>query len=140
MTYLDGLMMAEQEGCVVKEYESPFKSFSVCVDDFYAIAINSNLLGKDERATAIFHELGHCMTGSFYNGLVACDIRQKHENRADRWAIEHLVPREQYDIALQNGCTELWNLAEYFGVTEDFMRKAVCWYTYGNLAVDQYLF
>ena len=29
-------------------------------------------------------------------------------------------------------------LAEYFGVTEDFRRKAVCWYTYGNLAAELY--
>ena len=32
----------------------------------------------------------------------------------------------------------LQKIAEYFGVTEDFMRKAVCWYTYGNLATELY--
>ena len=25
-----------------------------------------------------------------------------------------------------------------FGVTEEFMRKAVCWYTHGNLATELY--
>lgn len=90
-------------------------------------------------AVHLAHELGHCVTGSFYNRWASCDLRQKHENRADRWAIERLVPREQYDAALRNGCTEIWNLAEYFDVTEDFMRKVVCLYTYGNLAADLYL-
>lgn len=97
------------------------------------------LTSRQDETLKLAHELGHCLTGSFYNRWASCDIRQKHENRADRWAIERLVPKEQYDAALRNGCTELWNLAEHFDVTEDFMRKAVCWYTYGNLAVEQYL-
>lgn len=84
------------------------------------------------------HEIGHCCTGSFYNRWAACDVRQKHENRADKWAIEHLISPEELDDAVAAGYTEIWSLAEHFGVTEDFMRKAVCWYTHGNLAEDLY--
>lgn len=82
------------------------------------------------------HELGHCMTGSFYNRYTAFDVRQKHENRANRWAIQRLVPRDALSEAVAQGHTELWDLAEHFGVTEDFMRKAVCWYTHGSLATE----
>ena len=46
---------------------------------------------------------------------------------------------EELDDAVAEGCTELWSLAERFGVTEEFMRRAVCWYTYGNLAVEEYM-
>lgn len=117
---------------------------SLCIqaDDLRCfIGLDLDILDCDSsHAVHLAHELGHCLTGSFYNRWASCDLRQKHENRADCWAIEHLVPREQYDAALQNGYIELWSLAEYFDVTEDFMRKAVCWYTYGNLAVEQYLF
>ena len=84
------------------------------------------------------HELGHCMTGSFYNKYATCDVRRKHENRADKWAIQNLISEDELDDAVAQGCTELWELAEHFGVTEDFMRKAVCWYTYGNLATELY--
>ena len=38
------------------------------------------------------HELGHCETGSFYNRYAKLDVRQQHENRADKWAIRRLVP------------------------------------------------
>ena len=31
----------------------------------------------------------------------------------------------------------MWDLAEHFGVTEDFMRKVVCWYTYGKTAIKE---
>lgn len=84
------------------------------------------------------HELGHCYTGSFYNRWATCDIRQKHEHRADKWAIKKLIPVDELDEAIAAGHTELWDLADYFGVTEEFMRKAVCWYTHGNLAAELY--
>lgn len=82
------------------------------------------------------HELGHCETGAFYNIWAARDIRQKHEHKADKWAIKKLIPKDELDLAVANGCTDIWSLAERFTVTEDFMKKAVCWYTHGNLAVE----
>ena len=42
------------------------------------------------------------------------------------------------DDAVAQGCTELWELAERFGVTEDFVKKAVCLYVHGNLATELY--
>lgn len=82
------------------------------------------------------HELGHCMTGSFYNIHAAREIREKHEIRADKWAIHRLISAKDLDHAVAMGYTDLWSLAEYFGVTEDFMRKTVCWYTHGNLSEE----
>jgi len=84
------------------------------------------------------HELGHCVTGSFYNRYAAVDSRRRHENRADKWAIRTLIPVDQLDEAVADGCSELWELADRFGVTEDFMRKAVCLYVHGNLAEELY--
>ena len=109
-------------------------------DGSYAIAIDPwkmDTLGQETVCLA--HELGHCRTGSFYNRLATLDIRQKHENRADKWAVRHLISADQLDDAVANGYDTLWDLAEHFGVTEDFMRKVVCWYTHGNLAADLYV-
>ena len=63
------------------------------------------------------HELGHCETGSFYNRYAKLDLRQKHENRADKWAIQHLIPVEELDEAVADGYTDLPSLAEHFCVT-----------------------
>ncbi len=93
--------------------------------------------GVQERVH-LGHELGHCLTGSFYNRYAAIDHRQRHENKANKWAIQQLIPLEALDEAVASGYTNLWELAEYFGVTEDLIRKAVCWYTYGNLATELY--
>lgn len=83
--------------------------------------------------TKLVHELGHCVTGAFYNAYSTLDIRQKHENTADKWAIKKLVPKDELDAAVEDGCTEMWQLAERFGVTEQFMCKAVSLYKFGNL-------
>ena len=93
--------------------------------------------GAQERVH-LSHELGHCVTGSFYNRYAAVDSRRRHENRADKWAVLRLIPVDDLDDAVAQGCTELWELAERFGVTEDFMRKAVCLYVHGNLATELY--
>ena len=84
------------------------------------------------------HELGHCATGSFYNIYAAIDCRQRHENRADKWAITALIPVDDLDEAVAQGCTEVWELAERFQVTEEFVRKAVCYYVHGNVAAELY--
>lgn len=103
----------------------------IAIDPF---KLTSNL---DEKMK-LGHELGHCMTGSFYNEFATCDMRKKHENRADKWAIKQLVPVEELDCAVANGYDTIPDLADYFNVTEDFMRKVVCLYTYGNLASELY--
>ena len=71
------------------------------------------------------HELGHCETGAFYNRWAACDVVMKHENWAEKWAIEKLVPKDELDKAVQMGYTEPWELAEHFSVTQPFMEKAM---------------
>ena len=93
--------------------------------------------GTQERVHLV-HEMGHCVTGSFYNIHAALDCRQRHENRADKWAVNLLIPVEALDEAVAMGCTEVWQLAEHFGVTEDFIRKAVCWHVHGNMAAELY--
>lgn len=94
--------------------------------------------GGPQERVHLSHELGHCVTGSFYNIYAALDCRQRHENRADKWAVQQLIPVEALDEALAQGCSELWELAERFGVTEDFVKKAVCYYVHGNLASELY--
>ena len=94
--------------------------------------------GGTQERMHLSHELGHCITGSFYNIYATIDCRQRHENQADKWAIHALIPVDRLDDAIAQGHTELWDLADYFGVTESFMRKAVCLYVHGNLAAELY--
>ena len=105
-------------------------------DGACAIALDPcRLHTLEEELVCLAHEGGHCMTGSFYNRYAACDVRQRHENRADKWAIKMLIPKDTLDEAVCAGIITPWDLAERFCVTEEFMRKAIHYYQDGNLAV-----
>ena len=94
--------------------------------------------GGIQERVHLSHELGHCITGSFYNRYAAIDNRKRHENQADKWAIQKLIPVNALDDAVAHGCTEIWELAEWFQVTEEFAKKAVCYYVHGNVASELY--
>lgn len=103
------------------------------------IAIDpQKIKGECDERSKMAHELGHCMTGSFYNQYAAVDSRQRHENQADKWAVKQLVSESALDEAVANGNTEIWQLAELFGISIPLMQKAVCLYTYGNVATELY--
>ena len=80
-----------------------------------------------EEKVHLAHELGHCETGSFYSLDSPLEIRQKNENRADRWAINRLVPADELNFIIQT-VSQPWELAEYFDVTEEFILKAIEYY------------
>ena len=92
------------------------------------IGINPFMLESEaDEKVKLAHELGHCETGAFYNMYAPLDIRAKHEHRADKWAIKKLVPKDELKQACKS-CRNRFELAEYFGVTEDFMQKALDYY------------
>lgn len=97
-----------------------------------------NIRTGAEELVVVAHEGGHICTGATHRVDSPYDLVEKHEYKADKWAIQRLIPEEQLDEAVAAGCTELWQLAEHFGVTEEFMKKAVCWYVHGNLAAELY--
>lgn len=132
---------AEQQNIVVDRFAlSNREALSVVDDDgecFIAIDPAKITAEFDER-TKLVHELGHCITGSFYNQYSNFDCRQRHENCADKWAIRHLISVDDLDDAVAEGLCEIWELAERFGVTEDFIKKAICYHVHGNVASELY--
>lgn len=133
--------IADTEGIEVDCFEMRKReAFSLMDGDGQCyIAIDPfRLRSAEDERLKLAHELGHCMTGSFYNVHATVDSRQRHENRADKWAITHLIPVDDLDQAIAEGCTEIWDLADRFGVTEAFMKKAVCYYVHGNVAAELY--
>lgn len=133
--------IADEENIEVDCFDLQKREAISMMDDegFCYIAINPyRLHSEEDERMKLAHELGHCITGSFYNIHAAVESRQRHENRADKWAIRHLIQVEDLDQVVADGCTDVWDLADHFGVTEDFMRKAICYYVNGNLASELY--
>ena len=133
--------IAEEQNIVVDRFKlSSREALSLMdLDGQCFIALDPSKIQSetDERAK-LAHELGHCVTGSFYNRYSNFDCRQRHENRADKWAIRQLITEDALDQAVAEGYTEMWELADLFGVTEQFMRKAICLYVHGNVAEELY--
>lgn len=133
--------LAKQQNIGVFDFPLPETgSMSLMQEDGRCcIAMDASVRDGDIRERVhLGHEIGHCVTGSFYNRYAAVDCRQRHENRANKWAVQTLIPVDDLDQAIADGCTEVWELAERFGVTEEFIRKAVCFYVHGNLAEELY--
>ena len=53
------------------------------------------------------------------------DIRERHEYRADKWAVHKILPLNDVLNAIHSGCTEIWQLAEYFDMPDDFIARAI---------------
>lgn len=130
-TTLSLYRLAERKNIPVERFPAP-ETGSLCI----ATPSGRNYICLDPAAIEtecdervhLAHELGHCCTGSFYNRYAARDLRQKHENHADRWAIKKLVPKDELEAAIASGLIDSWELADYFNVTEPFIIKAVAYY------------
>lgn len=110
------------------------------LDGNYGVFMDfDNIRSAAEETVLVAHEGGHICSGATHKVSSPYDLVEKHEYKADKWAVQRLVPPQELREAVAAGCTEPWELAERFGVTEPFMRKALCWYRYGNLAAEQYL-
>ena len=120
--------IAERRGhVVVCESLTETPSFSLQTNKRCYIAIDQRLNVQQERE-ALAHELGHCEYGGFYNRYSKYDIRAKAERRADKWAFARLVPYGQLMQAVRHGVTDVWDLAELFDVSCEFMQRAIAYY------------
>ena len=94
------------------------------------IAIDlSQLQTLAETKVCLSHELGHEFKNAFYNLRNTFETRERQEERANRWAVHNLLPVSDLKRAVESGITEVWELAEHFDVTEDFIRDALRLYT-----------
>lgn len=76
----------------------------------------------------LIHELGHCTTGCTQKVSSPLDLIEKHEYKANKWAIEQYIPFEELRAAIKQGYTDRWQLAEYFDLPEPFIQKALDYY------------
>lgn len=109
-------------------------------DGTYGIFMDSSRIETTAEENAIIlHECGHCATGAMHEVCSACDLVEKHEYKANKWAVIEAISAEDLGKAVSDGCTDFWSLSDRFNLPVDFIRMAVCWYTYGNLAAELYL-
>jgi Zn-dependent peptidase ImmA (M78 family) len=100
------------------------------------IAIRDSLT-QTQKKEALAHELGHCEYGGFYYADSPVSLRAKCEAKATRWATIALMPLDELRAAIRAGNTELWQLAEVFGVSPRFVEQALIQYAHMGLTVQE---
>lgn len=115
------------------EYEDEvyFDEFDMNVDGCivgFNIAINKKFKTSTEKTCILAEEIGH------YKTTVGdiLDLRhisnRKQEARARKWGYEKLLSIEILISAFNLGCTSKYELAEFAGVTEEFLEAAITRY------------
>lgn len=113
--YIDTLSLPKCQSCSVK------------VSNCYFIGIDKDIT-PPERKTALYHELGHCFTNSFYNIGEPLNNRKIYEYRADKWSIENFCPYGRYIEILKQGYNTNFKISEYLEITVDFANKIIEYY------------
>lgn len=89
------------------------------------IIMSKDIAENSPQYRSVFaHELGHHFTTA--NDVIStrfCSYRDRvnasrAEYRANKWAVDFLVPREEFLSAITEGIVSPWDLASYFSVTE----------------------
>lgn len=70
------------------------------------------------------HELGHAATGALHKVSSPFETVERSEYRARKWVAESYLTVADFREAFAAGCTELWELAEYFDLPEDDVASA----------------
>ncbi len=71
------------------------------------------------------HEVSHCATGCTHRLSSPYDLIEKHEYKANRRQIETYLPLEKLRQAVALGYREPWQLAEYFGIPQEGVERAL---------------
>ncbi|MFV0553051.1 MAG: ImmA/IrrE family metallo-endopeptidase [Anaerorhabdus sp.] len=83
-----------------------------------------------EKRVCLAHEIGHCISGTTYTLNHSKLYRGSAEYKADYRAAQLLVPIEKLKECISKGIAEKYNLAEFFGITEEFVERTL--YIYNN--------
>lgn len=119
------ILQVEAEAQGLDVFEMPLRGKIKGLYKDSTIAINKFLRDRVEKACILAEELGHHHT-SVGNILDQTDIRnRKQELRARQWAYERLIPLSAIVQAYYAKVNGRYEIAEYLGVTEEFLQAAV---------------
>ena len=96
---------------------------------FYAVFLDFSKIRSTRLLRGVCcHELGHAATGALHKVDSPFELIERSEYRADKWVAEHFLTPEDFREAFQNGCRELWQLAEFFDMPEADVQKALTYW------------
>lgn len=137
MTYEAVLDLIAEQGIEIVELDAPERLKGLLLDEY--IFVNKNL-STTEKKCILAEEYAHFMLnhGDILNQKNMNN--RKQEKKARNFAYELLIPVEEFIDAFSDGCVNLYEVAEFFDVTDEFLSGAIehykCQYGEG-LKVDR---
>lgn len=89
------------------------------------IWINKKIKNTIEKTCILAEELGHHFTSGGNIFDQSSIVNRKQELKARSWAYEKLIPLSKIVQAQKEGIRNRFELAEYLGVTEEFLQSAL---------------
>lgn len=129
---LDSLYkIADNENIVIRR-NCPEELVAIAIrfpDDSMLIALSHLMCAPRGASLAelLAHELGHCLTNSFYKTFTK-EERRLCEDKANTWAIQHVMPLSEVEKAKACGVRSVRALSQRFRVSRDFVRRALAYY------------
>ena len=97
---------------------------------YYAVFLDFTKIKSTRLLRGVYcHELGHIATGALHKVDSPYELAERSEYRAIRWSAEQYLTKEAFREAFAAGCTELWQLSEYFDLPEADVQKAMDYWT-----------
>jgi len=129
---VDLFSLAEREGIIIEwwNFKPPLEAVYWALPDMPPVIGLANSLKDAPRPYVrciLAEELGHHFTSAGYR-IARTYLRYRDrleisrtEYRALKWAAQMLIPLDKLVWAFDRGIVEVWELAEYFDVTEDMV-------------------
>lgn len=139
LKYEDLILEAEKEGIIVKEAKLPGYKGRIRNN---RIAINKDIETQIEKSCILAEELGHFHTtyGDILNQSNASNVKQ--EKKARKWGYDKQVGLIGIVNAFNAHCVNIFEVAEFLGVSEEFLKEAINCYRskYGEcISIDNYI-
>ena len=80
-----------------------------------------------EEMVHLATQWGYIENGDFYNQNSSLIVRLQGDARAQKYAFKKLLPHDKIMEAVNNGYTEVYQIAEYWDLPYDFTERA-CFY------------
>lgn len=124
MLYEELLVKYSNSHLIIKEKDLPANKGRIKGNK---IAIRRNLSTK-EKGCVLAEELGHYHTtvGNILNQSKISN--RKQELKARLWAYDKLIGLEGIIKSYQRGCQDLYEMANYLEVTEEFLQETLTQY------------
>ena len=107
------------------------KAACIYDEDKLIVMDKSVIYSKTEETELLAEEIGHYETGALYMidaskySGAARSSRRKYEARAKHWAYKRLASKDKIEEAINNGCYDEFDIAEWCGVSVEFLRQTI---------------